>query len=282
VFGDTQIAILDHTGKTTYNSLQTQLVSRFGHGSQFQASYTLSKTTGNVTLIGGENGVGSSSVTDPYNRALDEGHALTHRPHIFNASLVWALPALSDQSPAMRAVLGDWEIGTIVQASSGRPVTVNNGGISGLINGVAGTGQTANQRPNLVSGQDCNSSGGSKEQFLNPDAFTVVGIPFGTFGNSPRGVCQGPGFFQTDLAFYKNIKFGGHMKGQFRFEIFNVFNTTNFIGVNSSLRPRGVTFDTGDASTATTITGATNSGTFGQATGTRDPRQAQFGFKLMF
>ena len=42
------IAILDHSGKTTYNSLQTQLVSRFGHGSQFQASYTLSQTTGNV------------------------------------------------------------------------------------------------------------------------------------------------------------------------------------------------------------------------------------------
>jgi hypothetical protein len=72
------------------------------------------------------------------------------------------------------------------------------------------------------------------------------------------------------------------MKGQFRFEIFNVFNTVNFVGVNASLRPRNVTFDTGDASTATMITGATNSGTFGQATGTRDPRQAQFGFKLMF
>jgi len=282
MFGDTQIAILDHTGKTTYNSLQTQLVSRFGHGSQFQASYTLSKTTGNVTLIGGENSVGSSSVSDPYNRALDDGHTLTHRPHIFNASLVLALPALSDKSPAMRAVFGDWEIGTIVQASSGRPVTVLNGGISGLINGISGTGQTANQRPNLVSGQDCQSSGGSKEQFLNPDAWTVVGIPFTSFGNSPRGACLGPGFFQTDLAFYKNIKFGGHMKGQFRFEIFNVFNTVNFVGVSASLRPRNVTFDTGDASTATMITGATNSGTFGQATGTRDPRQAQFGFKLMF
>ena len=47
------------------------------------------------------------------------------------------------------------------------------------------------------------------------------------------------------------------MKGQFRFEIFNVFNTTNFVGVNASLSPRDVTFDTGDASTATMITGAT-------------------------
>jgi hypothetical protein len=197
---------------------------------------------------------------------------------------VWALPALSDQSPAMKAILGDWEIGTIVQASSGRPVTVLNGGISGLVNGISGTGQTANQRPNLVAGQDCNANGSSKEQFLNPDAWTVVGIPFTTFGNSPRGVCLGPGFFQTDLAFYKNIRFSNRVKGQFRFEIFNVFNRANFIGVNASLRPlsRSIEFDTGDASTATMITAAQNSGTFGQATGTRDPRQAQFGFKLMF
>jgi len=53
VFGNASIAILDHAGSTMYHSLQTQLVSRFGRGSQFQASYTLSRTTGNVTLTGG-------------------------------------------------------------------------------------------------------------------------------------------------------------------------------------------------------------------------------------
>ena len=109
-----------------------------------------------------------------------------------------------------------------------------------------------------------------------------MGIPLGTFGNSPRGVCLGPGFFQTDLAFYKNIPLGGHVKGQFRFEIFNVFNRVNFSGVDTSLNPIDVTYNTGDASTATTITAFTPSGWFGQAAGTRDPRQAQFGFKITF
>jgi hypothetical protein len=129
---------------------------------------------------------------------------------------------------------------------------------------------------------DCHASGGSKEQFLNPAAWTLVDIPFGTFGNSPRGVCSGPGFFQTDLAFYKNVPISGHVKAQLRFEIFNVFNRANFVGVNTSLSPSDVTFDTGSAATATKITAYTPSGAFGQATSTRDPRQAQFGFKLMF
>ncbi len=282
VFGDANISILDHRGHSLYNSLQVQLVSHFAHGSQFQASYTLSRTTGNVTLTGGENGVGQESVTDLTNPGLDEGFTETHRPHIFNASLVLALPSLANQSAGVRAVLGGWELGTIVQASSGHPVTVFNGDIPELVNGISGTGLTANQRPNLVSGADCNSSGGLKEQFLNPAAWTIVGIPFGTFGNSPRGVCLGPGFFQTDLAFYKNIPLGGHVQVQFRFEIFNVFNRVNFTSVDTSLNPIDVTYNTGDASTATSITAFTPSGSFGQAQGTRDPRQAQFGFKITF
>jgi hypothetical protein len=282
VFGDANISILDHRGHSMYNSLQAQLVSHFGHGSQFQASYTLSRTTGNVTLTGGENGVGDASVSDLTNPGLDDGFTETHRPHIFNASLVLALPTLADKSAGVRAIFGDWELGTIVQASSGHPVTVFDGDIPDLGNGVSGTGLTANQRPNLVSGADCHSSGGTKEQFLNPAAWTLVGIPFGTFGNSPRGVCLGPGFFQTDLAFYKNIPLGGHVQGQFRFEIFNVFNRVNFTGLDTSLNPIDVTYNTGDPSTATSITAFTPSGSFGQAQGTRDPRQAQFGFKITF
>jgi len=39
---------------------------------------------------------------------------------------------------------------------------------------------------------------------------------------------------------------------------------------------------TGNAATATQITAFTPSGNFGVATATRDPRQAQFGIKLMF
>ena len=42
------------------------------------------------------------------------------------------------------------------------------------------------------------------------------------------------------------------------------------------------TFDTGDPTTANTITSFTPAGNFGVATRARDPRQAQFGIKLIF
>jgi len=147
---------------------------------------------------------------------------------------------------------------------------------------VSGTGFNTNQRPNRVEGQPCRASGGPREQWLNPNAWTLTGFVLGTFGNSGRGICDGPGFFQVDLALYKNVKLSGRVKAQLRFEVFNVFNRVNFVGVNSSLRPITATLDTGSQTTATRITGFQPAGDFGQAGGTRDPRQAQFGVKLTF
>jgi hypothetical protein len=282
VFGNNNISILDHGGSSIYHSLQTQLVSRFGHGSQFEASYTFSRTIGDVSLTGGENGVGSTSVSLIENRGLDRGLTYSHRKHIFNAGLVLVLPTLEDKSGFTKHVLGGWEVGTIAQAFSGAALTVFTGSIPGLTNRVSGTGLSSNQRPNVVPGQSCHASGGLPEQILNPNAWTLTGFQLGTFGNSGRGVCEGPGFFQVDLSLYKNIRISNRVKAQLRFEVFNVFNRVNFTGVNNSLSPISATLDTGSQRTATQIIDYQPSGSFGQATGTRDPRQAQFGIKLSF
>ncbi|HEX6736868.1 MAG TPA: hypothetical protein VF310_01215, partial [Vicinamibacteria bacterium] len=282
VFGSENIAILDHGGSSIYHSLQTQLVSRFGRGSQFQLSYTWSRTLGDVTLTGGENGLGAASVSALENRGLDRGLTFTHRAHVFNSSLVLVLPDLEKRSSFVKNVFGGWEIGTIAQASSGRPLTITTGSVPGLTNGVSGTGLNANQRPNRVDGQPCRATSGPKEQWLNPDAWTLTGFALGTFGNSGRGVCDGPNFFQVDLALYKNINLRRGVKMQLRFEVFNVFNRVNFTGVDTTLSPISATLDTGRVATASRITGFELGGGFGQASGTRDPRQAQFGVKLTF
>jgi hypothetical protein len=281
VFGDENIQIFAHAGSTNYNSLQTQLISRFRPGSQFQASYTWSRTIGDVPLNGSEFGISGDTQSVRENPGLDRGLTQTHRAHIFNASLVLALPDLANQPSVVHHIFGSWELGTIVQAQTGTPLTVFVGSVPDL-SGVSGTGFAGNERPNRVAGIDCRASSGPKEQWLNADAWTLNDFQLGTFGNSGRGICTGPGFAQVDLAFYKNIPLGHHMKGQFRFEIFNVTNRVNFVGVDTSLNPTSITLDTGDIATATKIVAYTPSGGFGAAGGTRDPRQAQFGFKLTF
>jgi hypothetical protein len=283
-FGDRKITFWDHSGSSKYHALQTQLLTRFGRGSQLQASYTLSRTTGNDPLDNSDGNLSANlTQSDRDHPELDWGPTRTDRTHVFNASLVLVLPTLDDKSSFVKNVFGDWEVGTIAAASSGIPLTVYTGNIPTLNGGPSGTGYNDNQRPNRVPGQPCRAENGPPEQWLNPNAFTLDGFQLGTFGNSGRGVCRGPGFFQVDLALYKNIRVSERFKMQLRFEVFNVFNRTNFLiqDFKNVMNPTSVTLD-GPPATATRILHADIPASFGQATRARDPRQAQFGIKLMF
>jgi hypothetical protein len=292
VFGDRRITMWDHEGWSNYHSLQTQIISRFG-ASQFQASYTWSRTRSNEPM---DNSDGSLSremaVLDVQNPDLDDGLARINRPHVFSSSLVWMLPTLEDRGAAMKFIFGDWEVGTILSAASGASLTVFSGSIPNLPGGISGTGYVDNQRPNRAAGVSCSPPDGSRpEQIINPAAFTLTGMQIGTTGDATRGACSGPTLFQTDLAFYKNIRYSDRLRFQFRFEVFNLFNRNNFIGtgnngLNNVMNPTTATFNTGTgetaAATATSITNFTVSNAFGQAIATKDPRQMQIGFKVIF
>ena len=95
-----------------------------------------------------------------------------------------------------------------------------------------------------------------------------------------RGDCAGPGYFQTDLALYKNVQVNQRMKVQFRWDIFNLFNNKNFLfaGLNTTMNASAVTLN----AAGTAIENTTIPASFGQATRTRDPRQMQFGLKILW
>jgi hypothetical protein len=284
VFGNTSIWIWGHEGKAIYHSLQTQLTSRFGRGSQFQASYTWSKSTGNVPLDDSGGANPDNSVTDLTNRSLDWGPTKMNRPHMFNASLVLMLPTFENKSGFVKHVLGDWEVASIVAATSGQSITVFAGAPPNL-SSLYGNGDNQNNtRPLRVPGVSCRASGGPKEQILNPDAFTLTGYKLGTEGDAGRGICEGPRYFQADLSAYKNIKVSNRVKLQLRFEVFNILNNVNFLqgSVANGFNPVTATYDSTDMSKVTKVTGYTIPVGFGQASTTRDARQAQFAIKLMF
>ena len=276
----TNIGVWDHTGESTYHSLQTQFISRFGRGSQVQASYTLSRSRANLALTDSAQLSAINTTLDIQDPDRDWGRPETGRPHIFNASLVWLLPTLQDRPPLTRHLLGDWEIATIVGAGSGQPLTVFTGTLPDFNGGPSGTGFNDNQRPNRVSGEECRASSGPDEQIINPNAYTLNGFQLGTIGSAGRGDCLGPGYFQTDLALYKNFQVNERMKVQFRWDIFNVFNNKNFLfaGLNTTMGVSAVTLN----EARTVIENATIPASFGQATRTRDPRQMQFGLKILW
>jgi hypothetical protein len=81
-----------------------------------------------------------------------------------------------------------------------------------------------------------------------------------TFGNSPNGVLRGPGVHLTDLGIFKNFSITRDVRAQYRLEMFNVFNHTQFSGV-------GTTFDLP---------------TFGTVTSAAEPRLIEMAIKLTF
>jgi len=279
-FGDSLILFWENDGRSKYDSIQTQFRTRFGSGSQFQASYTLSSLKADDPLTDSGAGTFPGQITDRDNPAADWGYAGTHRKHVANASLIYNLPEFDFGSGFADAILNDWTIGVIAIYASGAPITVYTGSIPGLSGGPSGTGFNDNQRPNRVPGVPCSGSG---RQLINPAAYTLDGFQLGSIGNAERGDCEGPDFFQVDLSFYKSFPIGNRFEGQFRIEIFNVFDRVNYIGssVINDMNPLTVTFD-GPVDEATEIVSAELPLSFGQATAARDPRQIQLGFRLSF
>ena len=280
VFGNNNIGVWDHTGRSRYHSLQTQFVARFGQGSQFQTSYTLAHSRANFAMTDSGQLAANTTSLDNQNPDLDWGRPETHRTHIMNASLIWLLPSLENRSGIARDVFGDWEITAIVGAGSGQPFTAYVGDLPGLSGAPSGTGFDDNQRPNRVAGEPCRAESGPDEQIINPNAYTINGFRLGSIGNAGRGECTGPGYFQLDLGFYKNITVTDRLKLQFRWDIFNLFNNTNFLfqELDNTMNASSVVLN----STRTEIASATIPSNFGQATRTRDPLQMQFGLKILW
>jgi hypothetical protein len=232
---------------------------------------------------------GNNAYTDSTNPDLERSRGGNDVTHSFSGSLILQLPKLEDKGPFVKTVFGDWEFTSIVRAATGYPVTVVTGGVGGVAgNGNAPSGSgNGNQlnRPNLVEGVDCQAKGGDKTQWLNPAAWTLNGYVLGSNGNAGRNICNGPGSFQTDASLYKNIRLGSRVKLQLRFEMFNVFNTVNFLGggltnggVQSSYNAQNVVLN----AAGTQIISANPVGNFGQLTTARDPRTMQLGIRLAF
>ena len=273
VFGNSSINYWLSNGISEYDSIQTQYTQRFGRGSQFQASYTWASFKANDPLNDAGAGISTSAITDPENPQLDWGYAGLHRDHVFNANVIHNLPTLESASPLAKALLGDWQVSGIVQYSSGQALTVFF-----PYEDANATGYAQNLRP-LRTGASC---GGSGLQVINPDAYTLVGLQLGTLGDGRRGECEGADFFQVDFSLTKNIRITDRLTGQFRFEVFNLTNRDNFVGINSAFAPSSITYDSANLAERTTITGYTLPNNFGQAQAARDPRQIQVGFKLLF
>jgi hypothetical protein len=112
-------------------------------------------------------------------------------------------------------------VSAIATLTSGSPFTAT------LSQDVAGIGNLGNQRPNLVGDPDLDGSDRTIDRWFNTSAFAIPAA--GTFGNAGRNIVTGPGFKSVDLAVSRRFVLPRDVAIQLRLEIFNAFNTANFL-----------------------------------------------------
>jgi hypothetical protein len=297
-----QLAQWNHRGDSIYHSLQATFQTRISHNSQFQSSYTWSKNLGDTTLAYVDTNTG---IVDRYNPRAGRGPVDFDRRHIFNASLIYNLPALEHQNAFVKGFAGGWEASTIMNFFNGAALRVLESGInnvcdldvvtnaSGTTNDCAaatgrfttfggnpwGIGSAARyaSAPNRDFSQPCHISSGDRTAWINPKAFTYNGFHLGGYPNAGPGVCTGPGVADVDFSVDKNWNlpfhnkvFGEKSKIQFRLEFFNLMNHPMFRGANMQFSTNGGIVQNGVYSCAANgLPGAKDcslgNSTFGQA-----------------
>lgn len=172
------------------------------------------------------------------------------------------VPFLKDSTNrALKAVLAGWQIAGITTINSGQPIPRILEDTNGFRRG---------NRPDRVGDP------GAGEQtaelyWFNPAAYAPAAD--GTFGNSRRAEFRQPGRNQTDLSVSKNWSFGGARRFQFRADMINAFDQTQWLA-----DPAANGLDNTCTVSLTTCNPSTD--TFGQILNTRAPREIQLGFKF--
>jgi hypothetical protein len=178
----------------------------------------------------------NSGVQDVRNPRNEYGNSNVNVPQVFTTSVIWTLPWFQTAKGWQKALVGGWQLSDITTIQSGFSLD------PGLTTSTRGLATRPDRTSQPLEGPK------TVKQWFNTAAFAAPAAGF--FGNAGPGIIRGPGIVNFDMALYKSFPVAEHRAFQFRAEVFNVFNHTNFSTVQTSF-------------------GANN---FGQVTAARDPR----------
>jgi len=219
----------------------------FSHGLQFLASYTWSKSIDNASSF--ENSV------NPIDPRRSRSLSLFDARHRFVFSNYWQIPSPSTRLWT-RHLFAGWALSGIFTLQSGFPIRMTSQSDQELMNSY--NFETVGEPQQIAPFRRLNpqSSGG---YYFDPASFSDAAL--GQIGNTPRTLCCGPGIANLDLGIHKTFNLTEAAKLEFRTEVFNVLNHTQF------LNPDGNT---------------TDGAAFGQVSAARDPRLIQLALRLTF
>ncbi len=222
------IQLVSSSGWSSYYGVQFTVQKRLADGYSVRANYILSESKDD-----GSDFTQAEQPNDPYNRRAERSYSAEHQRHRVTLTGVWELPyGRNDQTdghPVLRGVFGGWTM-------------------SGTFTYRSGTAE------NPSVGSDVNVDGNS-----STDRPIVDGVMAG------RNSYVGADYASVNLRLSKRFKFDRRRALLLQLEAFNLFNRTNFGGVNMTWGTTAAARDT-----------------FGTFTSANAPRELQLGVKFEF
>jgi len=289
------IGMVMNAGITNYNSLQMALNRRFTKGLSFGVSYTWSHTLN----TGSSEGDGLARFR-PW-RIWNYGPANFDQTHMFVFNYVWDLPKPSkfvDGSAAklvLGGILDNWQVSGVATMASGLPQSIYLGSIPDIDFSGGGDGT----RTNVVSRAQLSHGARTFDRWFNTEAFAVPIPPDETAcaagncvidpGNAPIFPVRGPGQNNWDITLMKKFPLWSEARSlQFRFEFYNAWNHTQYSSIDTFAQFDCRKPDPNDPNAFPDVfivncTGAPQvNNTFGQVTGSRQPRVIQLSIRFDF
>ncbi|MCC6585541.1 MAG: carboxypeptidase regulatory-like domain-containing protein [Bryobacterales bacterium] len=249
----------ENGGTTNYNSMQVTLNRRFTKSLQFGLSYTWSKAMDFST-----NEQATVSTYAP-RRVWNYGKAAFDQTHNMVLNYIWDVPKLSKRwdNVGTRLVFDNWQVAGFTAFVSGQPSGVGFSTVDGAE--ITGGGDGARI---VVTGK-APLSHGDRTMLRWFDTSVFQRTPRGSMGNAPKDVFRLPGINNWDISLFKNFPIKSEARYlQFRFEMYNAFNHTQFQSVDSTAR-----FD---------VQGNQVNTRFGQVTAARAARVIQLSLRFAF
>jgi outer membrane receptor protein involved in Fe transport len=277
---------------SSYHGLQAGLAKTMSHGFQVQGSYSWSKCIDNGSggMLGDPYANSLSSLMF-FNRSGRHGVCDFNIGQNFVVNYLWHPATPKFGGEAVQHVLGGWEFGGVIVASTGSPFTAVVGGDplgqnstdpKDFVSRVAGPGCDHPVNPGSVTNYikvQCfgppvvpASFAGLCQPALDTSGVPIPNTCMNLFGNNGRNTLVGPGLLNVDFSVFKNNyipRISEAFNVQFRAEFFNVLNHPNFQAPI-------------DTSALLSSTGTPVNGAGAIDTTSTTSRQIQFGLKVIF
>ncbi|MBO0725432.1 MAG: TonB-dependent receptor, partial [Blastocatellia bacterium] len=227
------ITYIDAGGDSYYHSAQFTLRKRFEKGLLFGAAYTFGKSIDNQSVdpVGSSSGGGLSTTnsrtpTNIRNWLGERSRSDFDRTHTFTASGVWELPAgkgkwLDGGNRYVNTLIGGWTLNGIYTFMTGEPFSVTSGVRTANFSHVS--------RADVVKPVDAElqevSGVAGPVVFADASAFA---IPAPGSDGAGRNIFTAPSYWNLDIGITKSFQLTERFKLDFRAEMFNAFNHTNF------------------------------------------------------